>query len=156
MKYIINEGQYGRLIYESGGCVMPEGSFADGIRKGLIDDFFNCVKIDSECNIDEPEYYDLLDPDMGYDYQTYIQNDLVNNRFIFYEGFSSYCWKSFMKQKQYEGMNKSEIIESFINNRGINLGKDYGFELEDYSYEKYDIGEFYDYILIMRFVNIYK
>ena len=132
-------------------CLLPEGSFADGVRHGLIQDFLKCVDIDPQCNEDEPEIYDLLDPHMGYDYQTYIQNDIKNNRFIYYEGFSSYCWKAFMKQKQYRQMSKEEIIKSFVENRGNKLGSDFGYELIDWSYDFYDVGDFGDYILNMTF-----
>jgi hypothetical protein len=155
MKYIISESQYKRILSEDdNNCLLPEGSWADAIRHDLILQFFEDVNIDDEYNIDEPEYDLLLDPHDGYDYQTYIQNDLDNGRFIFYEGFSLYCWKSFLSQKQYKGLSKSEIIESFIKNRGSKLGESFGYELVDYSFEIYDTFDFSDYILLMVFKKL--
>lgn len=154
MKFIITERQYEEFMNEQHGCLLPEGSFADSIRKEMISDFFKGVEEDSEYNEEEPEYDGLLDPHMGYEYQTYIQNDLRNGRFIYYEGFSSYCWKSFMKQKQYQGMGKEDIIQSFVINRGSKLGEEFNFNLVNYSFDVYDIGDLSDYVLVMEFSNM--
>ena len=84
--------------------ILSEGSFADALRKDLVEQYLKDV---SESDIlhdisEKPDYDLLLEPyhSEGYEYQTYIQY-IDEHTFKYYEGFSSYCWKGFRKQKQH-------------------------------------------------------
>jgi hypothetical protein len=59
----------------------------------------------------------LLDPYGGYEYQTYIQ--YVDNKIIYWEGWSHLCWNSLYNKKEYEGLSKEDAIKKVINERII-------------------------------------
>jgi hypothetical protein len=126
---------------------------ADELRKEIIKYFLNTE--DKSKLSEKPDYDMLLEPFhyLGYDYQTYIQY-IDNNTFKVYEGFSNDCWKGFKKQPQYKGLSKKEIIESFIQNRAINLGTDFGYELKDYEYYIHKTRIYKDYKLILTYKKI--
>jgi hypothetical protein len=126
-------------------------------KEFFIEDFLKEVEEDPEYNIDEPEIIDLLDTDDGYNWQTYIQNDLENGIFIYWEGFSKYCWKAFCRK--YPFKKKENIIQMFIDTRAKDLAKDFGYELIDADYfiaedENAYGNEFKDYILKLTYKKI--
>ena len=129
---------------------------SDGIRRDLLQAFFDSVKEDEEYNIEDPDYSDLLNPHDGYEHQTYIQNNIENDEVIYWEGFSDYCWKAF-KQK-YPNKSKTQIIETFVNLRAKDYGTPFGYKLGDYDYfvaeDVYD--NYQDYILKLIFIKDVK
>lgn len=135
--------------------LLPEGSFADALRKDLIDQYLKNIE-DSDTKeelSEEPDLDLLLEPDHyeGYQHQTYIQY-VDDNTFKYYEGFSKLCWNGFKKQNQYKGMNEESIIDNFIANRAKNLGLEFGYALVDSEYFIHESWDYTDYILIL----IYK
>lgn len=116
---------------------------ADASRMDTIDDFLEQFKNDEDLNIEEPDNYLLLDPyaDEGYEYQTYIQNNLENNEIIFYEGWSKLCWKALYKRKSYKGLSKTEALDKFIAERVPIIARECNLIIKDVSYywsEQYD------------------
>jgi hypothetical protein len=151
-EYLINAYDHNLLEDNS-----TSNSFADALRTDMIEDFLKEVEEDPEYNIDEPEIIDLLDTDDGYNWQTYIQNDLENGIFIYWEGFSKYCWKAFCRK--YPFKKKENIIQMFIDTRAKDLAKDFGYELIDADYfiaedENAYGNEFKDYILKLTYKKI--
>lgn len=134
----------------------PEGSFADALRKDLIEQFLKNISDDDikEELSEEPDYDLLLEPDhyVGYEYQTYIQY-IDDNTFKYYEGFSKYCWVGFKKQSQYKGKTKEQIISDFVNKRAKNLGLEFGYKLINSDFYLHDSWEYNDYILILTYSN---
>ncbi len=133
------------FIKEDGA--LPEGAFADAIRRDTMYTFLKSVEEDDEYNIEEPDMCDLLDPHDGYEYQTYIQNNLKEGEFIYWEGFSKYCWNAFMNQKQYRGMTKKEILQNFLEKRAPKLAKDLGFDLVADNYYVVTSDLYKDYVM---------
>lgn len=131
-----------------------ESSFADSLRKDMINDFLQKIQDDEEREeLSEPPDYDLLlEPDHfdGYEYQTYIQY-VDENTFKYYEGFSVDCWFGFMKQPQYKGKSKPEIIKSFVGERARMLGSEFGYELKDFDYFIHESMDYTDYILVLTY-----
>jgi hypothetical protein len=103
----------------------------------IIDSFFKNVTKDSNYNSSEPNYKDLIDDWDGYDDQVYIQNDLKNNKFIFWEGWVSSCWEALYQKDEYDGLNKVECIEKIIKERFPRIGYEFGFNIESYDYFKF-------------------
>jgi len=135
---------------------LAEGSFADALRKDLIETFLKSVQ-DEEVReelSEEPDYDMLLEPDHydGYEYQTYIQY-IDDKTFKMYEGFSSFCWKGFKKQKQYKGMSKRDILESYISNRASKLGTEFGYNLTESDYYTHNSGDYSDVIMELTFTK---
>ena len=133
---------------------LPEGSFADALRKDLIKEYLNNIEdkeIKEELS-EEPDYDLLLEPDHydGYEYQTYIQY-VDDNTFKYYEGFSKLCWGGFKKQTQYKGKGKEDIINDFINNRAKFLGLEFGYDLVDSEHFIHKSWDYTDYILILTY-----
>lgn len=95
---------------------------SDQIRSDMIKNYLDEIKDEEEKEelSYPPDYNLLLDPDhyFGYEYQTYIQY-INDNTFKYYEGFSNECWRAFKSKDEYKNLSKTEIIESFINNRAI-------------------------------------
>ena len=112
-------------------------SMSDLTRMELIDTFFNSVKNNPSYNIEEPNYFKLIDNWDGYDDQVYIQNKLNENQFIFWEGWVDECWKSLYLKPEYKGLNKTESINKVINNRFPRIGEEFGFKIINYEYFKY-------------------
>jgi hypothetical protein len=135
---------------------LPEGSFADALRKDLIEQFFKNISDDDmkEELSEEPNYDLLLEPDhyYGYDYQTYIQY-IDDNTFKYYEGFSKHCWDGFKKQSQYKGKTKEQIISDFVNKRAKNLGLEFGYKLINSDFYIHNSWDYKDYILILTYSN---
>ena len=140
-------------LNEQTNC-LPEGSFADALRRDLIDQYLKNISdedIKEELS-DEPDYDLLLEPDYydGYEHQTYIQ--YINDKtFKYYEGFSSLCWKGFKKQTQYKGKTEEEIIKDFVDKRAKNLGLEFGYKLIDSDYYIHRSWDYEDYILILTY-----
>jgi hypothetical protein len=132
---------------------ISEGEFADALRKDLIKEFLDNVKKDKYYNEDEVDIDSLLGPYEGYRHQTYIQNIKPGKEFIIYEGFSEYCWKSFLNQKQYKNLDKYEIIKNFINERCSKLGEEFGYKLEDYEIKYIELYEFEDYYISLHYIK---
>ena len=135
---------------------LPEGSFADALRKDLIEQFFKNISDDDmkEELSEEPDYDLLLEPDHydGYEYQTYIQY-IDDNTFKYYEGFSKHCWDGFKKQSQYKGKTKKQIILDFVNKRAKKLGLEFGYKLINSDFYIHDSWDYKDYILILTYSN---
>lgn len=155
-----------QILFESSSnadnCKVKEGSFADAIRKDLIENFLSKIDDDDEINYlsENPDEDLLLEPDHydGYEYQTYIQY-ISPNEFIYWEGFSNHCWRAFLNQTQYKNMNKEQIIDSFISNRAKNIAQEFGYILDDYDYYIHTAenvyGELYeDYILKLNYKKL--
>lgn len=90
---------------------------SDIMRMEIIDDFIKDVNQNPKHNIEKPNYKMLLDDWDGYSDQIYIQNDLVNGKIIFYEGWVDSCWEAAYLKKEYEGLGKEEIINKIIKER---------------------------------------
>ena len=141
------------LLKEQNNC-LPEGSFADALRKDLIEKYLNNISdedIKEELS-DEPDYDLLLEPDHydGYEYQTYIQY-IDEKTFKFYEGFSKLCWSGFKKQSQYKGKSKEKIIGDFVDKRATELGLEFGYKLINSDYYIHKSWDYEDYILILTY-----
>lgn len=140
--------------------ILTEGSFADALRKDLVGNFLKTISDDdiSDDDISDiseiPDYDLLLEPDHfeGYEYQTTIQY-IDENTFKYYEGFSTYCWNAFKKQKQYKGKSKEDIILHFIENRMKTLCLQFGYNLINSEYFIHESCEYNDYILILTYKN---
>jgi len=153
LKYILKEELLPKNLQETNTC-LPEGSFADALRKDLIEKYLEDIEDEDirEEYSEDPDYDLLLEPDHwdGYEYQNYIQY-ISQNEFWVYEGFSSYCWEGFKKQKQYKKLSKEQIIESFIKNRAPKLGEEFAFTLYDSDYFIHESYYYQDYIMILKF-----
>jgi len=144
------------FLNEQENDCLPEGSFADTLRKDLIEQFLrNTLDDDIKEELsEEPDYDLLLEPDHydGYEYQTYIQY-IDDNTFKYYEGFSNHCWIGFKKQSQYKGKTKEQIILDFVNKRAGNLGLDFGYKLINSNFYIHDSWDYKDYIVILTYSN---
>ena len=110
---------------------------SDLARMELIEMFFNIVEINPKYNIEEPNHFKLIDYWDGYDDLVYIQNNLIENEFIFWEGWVDECWRGLYLKPEYEGLNKIESINKVIKERFPRIGKEFGYKVKDYSYFKY-------------------
>lgn len=110
---------------------------SDLTRMEIIEDFFKKVNNDPDYNKEAPYFTKLIDNWDGYEDQVYIQNDLKNNRFIFFEGWVDECWKSVYLKPEYKGLNKIEVIEKIAKERFPRIAKEFGFKLESHNYFKY-------------------
>ena len=110
---------------------------SDLIRMELIDMFFKKIEQVSSYNIEEPNKFKLIDDWDGYDDQVYIQNNLIENEFIFWEGWVNECWKAALMKDEYKNMKKEDIIEKKINQRFTKIGDEFGFIIKSYDYFKY-------------------
>lgn len=110
---------------------------SDLIRMELVDFFLNKVENNPDYNIDEPDYFKLIDEWDGYDDQVYIQNKLTENMFIFYEGWIAECWKALYLKPQYKGLNKTDAITKVITERFPRIGEEFGYTIKDFSYFKH-------------------
>lgn len=129
----INENRYSLLSDERyNKCLL-----SDITRMEIIDLFFKNVSENKDYNTETPSYSKLVDDWDGYDDQVYIENDLENNRFIFWEGWVKSCWGALYKKTEYKGLNKTESIEKIINDRFPRIGEEFGYVIEGYDYFKY-------------------
>lgn len=110
---------------------------SDLVRMEIIDVFFKNVENNKNYNIDKPNYFKLIDNWDGYDDQVYIQNNLDNGEFIYWEGWVENCWNAAYLKPEYENLNKIEIIEKIIKDRFPTIGEEFDFNIKDYSYFKY-------------------
>lgn len=112
-------------------------SISDLLRMELIENFFNKVEVNPEYNIEDPNYFKLIDNWDGYDDQVYIQNNLSENEFIFWEGWVDSCWDSLYLKDEYKGLSKVESIEKIIKNRFPRIGDEFLFKIKEWNYFKY-------------------
>jgi hypothetical protein len=95
--------------------------FSDAFRMDTVQDALDKLKEGDEYELEEmeenPDSDMLLDPHDGYEKQTYIQ--IVGKKLIYWEGWSSYCWKSLYDKSEYKGLSKSEAITKVIKERLI-------------------------------------
>lgn len=110
---------------------------SDLTRMELIEMFFNTVISNPEYNIEEPDYFKLIDDWNGYDDQVYIQNNLNKNEFIFWEGWVDECWKGLYLKPEYKGLNKTESINKVITERFPRIGKEFGYQIKNFTYFKH-------------------
>lgn len=110
---------------------------SDLTRMDLIETFFNNIKNNPNYNIQEPDYSKLIDNWSGYDDQVYIQNNLTNNQFIYWEGWVDECWKALYLKPEYNGLNKIEAIEKIIKTRFPRLGDEFNYKMIDFNYFKH-------------------
>jgi len=110
---------------------------SDLARMELIEMFFNIVESNPKYNIEEPNYSKLVNDWDGYDDQVYIQNNLIENEFIFWEGWVDECWRGLYLKPEYEGLNKIESINKVIKERFPRIGEEFGYKIKNYSYFKY-------------------
>jgi len=110
---------------------------SDIFRMEIIENFFEKVKNDNTYNINEPDYFKLIDDWDGYDDQVYIQNKLNNNEFIFFEGWVRSCWDAVFLKPEYKNLSKQEVIESIIQKRFPRIGDEFGYEIVSYDYFLY-------------------
>lgn len=111
---------------------------SDLTRMQLINNFFENVEKDPNYNIENPDYDMLVDDWDGYDDQTYIKNELINNKIIYYEGFVKNCWIALYKNPEYKGLSKREAIEKLINDRFTKIAKEFNMIVSYYDYYTHD------------------
>ncbi len=107
---------------------------SDLTRMELIEMFFNKVKTNPNYNTDEPNLFKLIDDWDGYDDQVYIQNNLSDNEFIFWEGWVDECWKGLYLKPEYKGLTKTDSIEKVIRDRFPRIGQEFGFKIKEFDY----------------------
>lgn len=110
---------------------------SDLTRMELIEMFFKNVEINPKYNIEEPNYFKLIDDWNGYDDQVYIQNNLSENEFIFWEGWVDECWKGLYLKPEYKGLNKIESINKVIKERFPRIGEEFGYKIKNFNYFKH-------------------
>jgi hypothetical protein len=133
IKEFLNENRFQKQEEEQyKGC-----SISDIYRMELIELFFNIIKNNPLHNIEEPNYFKLIDDWNGYDDQVYIQNKLNQNEIVFWEGWVDECWKSLYLKPEYKGLNKTESINKIINERFPRIGNEFDFIIKEYDYFKY-------------------
>lgn len=110
---------------------------SDLTRMELIEIFFNNVEDNPRYNTEEPNYFKLIDYWNGYDDKVYIQNNLSENEFIFWEGWVDECWKGLYLKPEYKGLDKIESINKVIKERFPRIGEEFGYKIRDFSYFKY-------------------
>lgn len=133
-KHFINENRFNMLSddkYKS--CLL-----SDITRMELIDLFLKNVENDEFYNIENPSYHKLVDDWNGYDDQVYIQNELSNNKFIYWEGWVKECWKAAYNKIEYKGLTKEEVINSIINKRFPRIGEEFDYNIDSFEYFKYN------------------
>jgi hypothetical protein len=129
----LNESRFEKRDEEQyKNCLM-----SDLTRMELIEMFFNKVETNSNYNTDEPNLFKLIDDWDGYDDQVYIQNNLSDNEFIFWEGWVDECWKGLYLKPEYQGLTKTDSIERVIRDRFPRIGKEFGFKIKEYNYFKH-------------------
>lgn len=107
-------------------------NFSDALRADTILSFLEEVKEDPEFQSEEPEENDLLDPHDGYQYQTYVQNNLQEGEIIYYEGWSDYCWEALYSKPEYKGLKKLDAIKKLINERFSVIASECGFRIKSH------------------------
>jgi len=125
-----------RILKES---TQPAGYFSDALRTDMIEEAMKLMAEDPEYNTGTPNYDDLLDPWDGYEYQTYIQNDLENNQIVYWEGWSKQCWDSLYAKPEYHGLSKPKAIVKSITERFPKIAADLGLHVGGYDYFFHDI-----------------
>jgi hypothetical protein len=110
---------------------------SDLTRMELIEMFFNKVEANPNYNTEEPNLFKLIDDWGGYDDQVYIQNNLSDNEFIFWEGWVDECWKGLYLKPEYRGLAKTDSIEKVIRDRFPRIGQEFGFKIKGYNYLKH-------------------
>lgn len=133
IREFLNENRFKKRDEEQyKNCLM-----SDLTRMELIDMFFNKVKDNPSYNTEKPNYFNLIDDWNGYDDQVYIQNNLSENEFIFWEGWIDECWKGLYLKPEYKDLNKIESINKVIKERFPRIGEEFGYKIKDFSYFKY-------------------
>ena len=129
----LNENRYSKRNEEKyKNCLM-----SDLMRMEIIDVFFKKVESSHNYNIESPKYLKLIDTFDGYDDQVYIQNNLINNEFIYWEGWVNECWSSVYLKPYYKTLNKTEIITKIVKDRFPRIGEEFEFKIKNYEYFKY-------------------
>jgi len=116
--------------------------FSDSLRSDIIKNNLKKFKINPNLNKEEPDYDNLLDPYEGYENQTYIQNDLENNKIIYWEGWSEYCWNSLYQKEEYKKLSKKEAIEKLIKERFPKIAFDNNLKILNYNYFFYEVSPY--------------
>ena len=110
--------------------------FSDAFRMDTVQDALDILQSGDEGEIEEmeenPDSDMLLDPHDGYDKQTYIQ--IVGKKLIYWEGWSTYCWKSLYDKDEYKGLSKVEAIRKVIGERLIPALKSMGLKYVSANY----------------------
>ena len=114
---------------------------SDLLRMDLITTFLKNVDFDKKYNIEEPDNEMLLDAYDGYEYHTYIQNNLENNEIIYWEGWSSICWKELYNKPEFKGLSKTKAIEKVITTRFPRIAQEFDMIISD---SEYFFQELYD------------
>lgn len=104
---------------------------SDLARMDSIQEFLDAVEKDLEHNIEEPEYDWLMDPNGGYPQQTYVQNNLANGQIIYWEGWSSYCWRALYKKKEYHGLSKEDALKKIFATRSPRIAQEFNMKIDD-------------------------
>jgi hypothetical protein len=132
---------------------------SDALRMDTMEEFLGELSSGDEDfreeHSEDPDTDMLLDPHEGYERQTYIQCD--DNRVIYWEGWSQYCWDSLYQKPEYEGMSKPDAIEKVISERLIPSMSELGLRYVDHDYwlqESYD--DYVDSGYIMKIVFDFK
>lgn len=123
----INENRLNSDKYK--GC-----SFSDLARMDLIDDFLKKSEIDPEYNLEDPELDWLLDAYEGYPDQVYIQNDVDNNRVVFWEGWSELCWEGLYAKPEYKGLSKEDSIKKIFKERIPRIAQEFEMKIVETDY----------------------
>jgi len=121
--------QLGDEKYEN--CLM-----SDLARMELIEWFFKKYNVDSNYNVEQPSFNKLIDDWDGYDDQVYVQNNLVNNEIVFWEGWANECWKAAYSKPEYKNLKKTDVIDKIINNRFPRVASEFGFAVKSGEYFK--------------------
>lgn len=100
----------------------------------LIDDFLKKSEIDPEYNLEDPELDWLLDAYEGYPDQVYIQNDVDNNRVVFWEGWSELCWEGLYAKPEYKGLSKEDSIKKIFKERIPRIAQEFEMKIVETDY----------------------
>lgn len=114
---------------------------SDLIRMDKIEEFLNEIEKNPEYNTEEPEYDWLMDPHGGYPEQTYIQNKLENGEIVFWEGWSSYCWKGLYSKPEYKGLSKENALKKIFRERTPRIAQEFDMTIKDADFFWHDAGD---------------
>lgn len=86
---------------------------------------------------EEPDTDELLDPYDGYEDQTYIRIKSPDT-IVWYEGWSSLCWKALYNKPEYKGLSKTKALDKFLSERVPVIVRESGCEIINSGYEWYE------------------
>jgi len=129
----LNENRFEKRDEEQyKNCLM-----SDLTRMEIVDLFFDKNKENKVYNIEIPDYFKLIDDWDGYDDQVYIQNNLNNDEFVYWEGWVDECWKAVYLKPEYKNLSKTDTISKIVKDRFPRIGEEFGFKLKKYNYFKF-------------------